>query len=99
MKLQALFLCALFVSSCTQQSAPKKHINKPPNIIIVLTDDQGFKDVGFNGSQDILTPNIDKLAKQGTLYDNEEFENNVGHDHADSNSIWFSSSLCRCTVQ
>jgi len=70
MKLQALFLCALFVSSCTQQSAPKKHINKPPNIIIVLTDDQGFKDVGFNGSQDILTPNIDKLAKQGIVFSN-----------------------------
>ena len=70
MKLQALFLCALFVSSCTQQSAPKKQINKPPNIIIVLTDDQGFKDVGFNGSQDILTPNIDKLAKQGIVFSN-----------------------------
>lgn len=70
MKLQALFLCALFVSSCTQQSAPKNHINKPPNIIIVLTDDQGFKDVGFNGSQDILTPNIDKLAKQGIVFSN-----------------------------
>lgn len=64
MKLQALFLCALFVSSCTQQSAPKNHINKPPNIIIVLTDDQGFKDVGFNGSQDILTPTLISLQNK-----------------------------------
>ncbi len=53
----------------------------------------------WGGGVFVDTPNIDKLAKQGTLYDNEEFENNVGHDHADSNSIWFSSSLCRCTVQ
>ena len=27
-----------------------------PNVIIILTDDQGYKDVGFNGSTDIPTP-------------------------------------------
>jgi arylsulfatase A-like enzyme len=35
-----------------------------PNIIYVLADDLGWKDVGFHGS-DILTPNLDKLAAEG----------------------------------
>lgn len=36
----------------------------PPNIIYIITDDQGWKDVGYRGS-DIKTPNIDKLAMEG----------------------------------
>jgi arylsulfatase A-like enzyme len=36
----------------------------PPNIVYIITDDQGWKDVGFHGS-DIKTPNIDKLATEG----------------------------------
>jgi arylsulfatase A-like enzyme len=36
----------------------------PPHIIYIVSDDQGWKDVGFHGS-DINTPNIDSLAKTG----------------------------------
>ncbi|WP_262030273.1 arylsulfatase B [Microvirga sp. Mcv34] len=35
-----------------------------PNIIYIVSDDQGWKDVGFNGS-DIATPHLDALAKTG----------------------------------
>lgn len=35
-----------------------------PHIVHIVSDDQGWKDVGFNGS-DIMTPNIDKLAAGG----------------------------------
>lgn len=38
-----------------------------PNIIIILTDDQGWGDVGFNGCTDIPTPNLDKLASDGVV--------------------------------
>ncbi len=41
-----------------------------PNLIIVLVDDMGFADVGFNGCKDIPTPNIDKIAKQGVKFTN-----------------------------
>lgn len=41
-----------------------------PNIILVLTDDQGWADVGFNGATDIPTPNLDKLASQGVVFSN-----------------------------
>ena len=37
-----------------------------PNIVYILTDDMGFADCGFNGSQDVLTPNLDRLAASGT---------------------------------
>lgn len=40
-----------------------------PNVIVILTDDQGYSDVSFNGSKDILTPNIDRIAFEGARFD------------------------------
>ena len=37
----------------------------PPNLIVILTDDQGYHDVGFQGCQDIPTPNLDSIASNG----------------------------------
>ncbi len=39
-----------------------------PNIILIVTDDQGYADVGFNGSKDIPTPHIDRIAKNGVVF-------------------------------
>ncbi|WP_373524144.1 sulfatase-like hydrolase/transferase [Aquiflexum sp.] len=41
---------------------------RSPNIVIILTDDQGYADVGFNGSKEIPTPNIDRIAANGTMF-------------------------------
>lgn len=39
-----------------------------PNVVLIITDDQGYADVGFNGSTDIPTPNIDRIAKEGVRF-------------------------------
>lgn len=35
-----------------------------PNVIVILSDDQGWNDIGYHGS-DVLTPNLDRLAAEG----------------------------------
>ena len=39
-----------------------------PNIIIFLTDDQGWGDLSINGNKDIYTPNIDQMALNGVKF-------------------------------
>jgi arylsulfatase A-like enzyme len=41
-----------------------------PNLIVILTDDQGYADVGFNGCKDIPTPNLDSIAANGVRFSN-----------------------------
>jgi arylsulfatase B len=38
---------------------------KQPNIVHIVADDLGWKDVGFNGATDIKTPNLERLAAEG----------------------------------
>jgi len=39
-----------------------------PNVIVILLDDLGYADVGFNGCADIPTPNIDRIANEGVRF-------------------------------
>jgi len=43
---------------------------KSPNIIFLLTDDQRFDALGCMGNDEIQTPNIDRLASEGIIFDN-----------------------------
>lgn len=36
-----------------------------PNIVLILTDDQGYGDVGIHGNEKVKTPNIDRFAREG----------------------------------
>ena len=39
-----------------------------PNIIMIMSDDQGWGDVGFNGNSDLKTPHLDAMAANGTKF-------------------------------
>src|SRR5690606_33317697 len=41
---------------------------KQPNIIVILTDDMGFSDIGAFGGTFVPTPHLDRLAAEGTKY-------------------------------
>ncbi len=40
-----------------------------PNIILVMTDDQGWGDTGYNGHPELRTPHLDQLASEGVRFD------------------------------
>lgn len=40
---------------------------KPPNVVVILSDDQGWGDLSVNGNTNLATPQIDSLAKDGAL--------------------------------
>ena len=60
------WLIVVFFTSSTIVFAQKKEIKKP-NVIVILTDDIGYSDVGCFGSE-IKTPNIDRLAQNGLSF-------------------------------
>ncbi len=51
-------------SSCTNEAVPPK-----PNILLIITDDQGWGDLSYHGNDLIDTPHIDSLAAQSVVFD------------------------------
>lgn len=62
-----IFILAIIFTGC--KTEPNKNSDNP-NIILILTDDQGWGDLSISGNTNISTPNIDKLAKQGMTFEN-----------------------------
>jgi uncharacterized sulfatase len=48
--------------------AAAKAADRPPNIVLIISDDHGWQDYGFMGHPHIRTPNLDRLASQSLLY-------------------------------
>ncbi|MDG2170745.1 MAG: sulfatase [Opitutales bacterium] len=55
-----LLLISLFIFGCGC-----KEENRPPNFVIILTDDQGYADLSCFGGEHVNTPNIDQMAAEG----------------------------------
>ena len=50
-------------------SAPtSQKAGKPPNFVVIFTDDQGYEDVGCFGSKQIRTPRLDQMAMEGMKF-------------------------------
>jgi arylsulfatase A-like enzyme len=62
------FITGAIFLSCSKDQAVDK-----PNVIVILTDDQGYADVGFQAyqaSSQVITPNLDILAQSGIVFQN-----------------------------
>ena len=53
----------LFLGCQTNQKNQKKQAPKAPNVLVILTDDQGYGDLGIHGNTILQTPNLDAFAK------------------------------------
>ncbi|MBA7577611.1 N-acetylgalactosamine-6-O-sulfatase [subsurface metagenome] len=60
-----LFIAALPYSCNSEKKASDQ--NKP-NVILILTDDQGSMDLNCYGAKDLQTPNLDRLAEGGVKF-------------------------------
>ncbi|NKI33312.1 arylsulfatase [Croceivirga thetidis] len=60
----------ILISLCLTNCSKKKSDPARPNIIVILTDDQGWGDLSFNGNTNLNTPNIDSLGLNGVSFDN-----------------------------
>jgi len=54
------FICLAHVAAAQSTNATR------PNVVLIITDDVGYSDIGSYGAPDIKTPHIDSLAKNGT---------------------------------
>src|SRR5438874_652929 len=64
MKLAPPALCLAFLLPSVLAAAPEAKARQP-NVVVFLTDDMGWADLGCYGSKDIKTPKIDHLAARG----------------------------------
>ena len=62
-KLVKIFLLLFLITTCKNDSTEK------PNIIIFLSDDQGWGDLNLNGNPNLNTPNIDGIGANGAIFE------------------------------
>jgi arylsulfatase A len=63
-----LIIIGLFPIVGRAQQKVKKSTASRPNVIIIYTDDQGSVDLNIYGAKDLVTPNLDQLARSGVRF-------------------------------
>ena len=74
--LPSVFIFSLLLVSFTKHAFGSESVEKRPNIIFILTDNQGAWQLGCYGNPDYKTPNIDRIASEGVRFTNA-FSNNA----------------------
>ena len=54
-------------ASLLARDASARGEKRPPNVLIILADDQGWGDLSVHGNTNLRTPHIDSLAREGAL--------------------------------
>ncbi|MGQ9609860.1 MAG: arylsulfatase [bacterium] len=67
--------------------------NDRPNVVFIITDDQGYGDLGCHGNDVIMTPNIDKLHSESVRFTNYH----VGPTSAPTRAGIMTGRYCNCT--
>jgi len=68
--LQLVFCLLILGLAGSMQIPEKEQKESKPNILFIFTDDQGYHDVSYYGTEDLRTPNIDDIASSGMRFDN-----------------------------
>jgi len=68
LEITSLIIASSCVCSISLMAADNALTVDPPNIILVLTDDQGYGDLGCHDHPFLKTPNIDALYSQSTRF-------------------------------
>ena len=68
-KILFLSLFVICIMACDAKISKTSTTKQTPNILFILTDDQGWGDLSINGNKNLNTPNIDQLAKNGATLD------------------------------
>ena len=61
-------ICALLLTICYVGVGCSQ--DKKPNVIVIITDDQGYGDLGYTGNPHVKTPHIDKFAGESMRFNN-----------------------------
>jgi len=69
-RLCCLVATCAFIALFAAAAAHAQDGAKRPNLIAIVTDDQGFWSIGAYGNKDAKTPNMDRLAAEGALFTN-----------------------------
>ena len=67
--LAATLLAATLLAAAAAPALCDEPAADRPNVLLILTDDQGWGDIGSHGNEKLDTPNLDRLAAQGARFD------------------------------
>ena len=67
------FIISLLISSCSVETKEKER----PNILFIMSDDHAYQAISAYDDRLIQTPNIDRIAKEGMLFNNASVTNSI----------------------
>ena len=70
MKKRILIFAVLMCSLAAVAERPVRQAQDRPNVLLIISDDQGYGDFGFMGNTVLRTPQLDKLAASAAIFEN-----------------------------